>query len=357
MGKTYAMIEAAHQRLSEGIDVAAGYVETHGRAETDLLLQDLEVIPRRQLEYRGTVQTEMDLDAVLARKPQLVLVDELAHTNVPGSRHTKRYQDVDELLAAGIDVYTTVNIQHLESLNDVVAQITGVTVRETIPDRIMDTVDNIELVDLPPEELIRRLHEGKVYVPDRAARAVQQFFRPGNLTALREMALRHTAAQVDGDMRAYKKAHSIFHTWAATDRLLVCIIANPLSERLATGRRLRLNDVGGSCSTSRHGTRLSGGARPGGADVPGRGTGCQDGDCPGHLPIDLVRARHNVQDLWASHREARAGNLARIGGRPAHHTAARLFTSSARPATRLLRRLWDRTRLAAVPLRSAWWQW
>lgn len=239
VGKTYAMLEAAHQRLSEGIDVAAGYVETHGRVETELLLQDLEVIPRRQLEYRGTVQTEMDLDAVLARKPQLVLVDELAHTNVPGSRHTKRYQDVDELLAAGIDVYTTVNIQHLESLNDVVAQITGVTVRETIPDRIMDTVDSIELVDLPPEELIRRLHEGKVYVPDRAARAVQQFFRPGNLTALREMALRHTAAQVDGDMRAYKKAHSIFHTWAATDRLLVCISANPLSERLVrTGRRL-----------------------------------------------------------------------------------------------------------------------
>lgn len=239
VGKTYAMLEAAHQRLSEGVDVAAGYVETHGRAETELLLQDLEVIPRRQLEYRGTVQTEMDLDAVLARKPQLVLVDELAHTNVPGSRHTKRYQDVDELLAAGIDVYTTVNIQHLESLNDVVAQITGVTVRETIPDRTMDTVDSIELVDLPPEELIRRLHEGKVYVPDRAARAVQQFFRPGNLTALREMALRHTAAQVDGDMRAYKKAHSIFHTWAATDRLLVCISANPLSERLVrTGRRL-----------------------------------------------------------------------------------------------------------------------
>ena len=239
VGKTYAMLEAAHQRLSEGVDVAAGYVETHGRAETELLLQDLEVIPRRQLEYRGTVQTEMDLDAVLARKPQLVLVDELAHTNVPGSRNTKRYQAVDELLAAGIDVYTTVNIQHLESLNDVVAQITGVTVRETIPDRIMDTVDSIELVDLPPEELIRRLHEGKVYVPDRAARAVQQFFRPGNLTALREMALRHTAAQVDGDMRAYKKAHSIFHTWAATDRLLVCISANPLSERLVrTGRRL-----------------------------------------------------------------------------------------------------------------------
>lgn len=239
VGKTYAMLEAAHQRRDEGIDVVVGYVETHGRVETETLLRDLEVIPRQQLEYRGTTQVEMDLDTVLARQPQLVLVDELAHTNMPGSRHTKRFQDVEELLSAGIHVYTTVNIQHLESLNDVVAQITGVTVRETVPDRIMDLVDSIELVDLPPEELIRRLHEGKVYVPDQAARAIQKFFRPGNLTALREMALRHTAAQVDDDMRAYKKAHSIFHTWAATDRLLVCISANPLSERLVrTGRRL-----------------------------------------------------------------------------------------------------------------------
>ncbi len=239
VGKTYAMLEAAHQRREEGIDVAVGYIETHGRVETELLLQNLDVIPRRQLEYRGTIQPEMDLDAVLARRPQLVLVDELPHTNAPGSRHTKRYQDVEELLSAAIDVYTTVNIQHLESLNDVVAQITGVTVRETIPDRIMDMVDSIELIDLPPEELIRRLNEGKVYVPDQAANAVHKFFRPGNLTALREMALRHTAAQVDDDMRAYKKAHSIFHTWAATDRLLVCISANPLSERLVrTGRRL-----------------------------------------------------------------------------------------------------------------------
>lgn len=239
VGKTYAMLEAAHQRRDEGIDVVVGYVETHGRVETETLLHDLEVIPRQQLEYRGTTQVEMDLDTVLARQPQLVLVDELAHTNVPGSRHTKRHQDIEELLSAGIDVYTTVNIQHLESLNDVVAQITGVTVRETVPDRIMDLVDSIELIDLPPEELIRRLHEGKVYVPDQAARAIQKFFRPGNLTALREMALRHTAAQVDGQMRAYKKTHSIFHTWAATDRLLVCISANPLSERLVrTGRRL-----------------------------------------------------------------------------------------------------------------------
>jgi two-component system sensor histidine kinase KdpD len=239
VGKTYAMLEAAHQRQREGIDVVVGYAETHGRVETEAMLQDLEVIARRRLEYRGTVQTEMDLDAVLERKPQLVLVDELAHTNVPGSRHRKRYQDVEELLSAGIDVYTTVNIQHLESLNDVVAQITGVTVRETVPDGIMDLVDSIELVDLPPEELIRRLHEGKVYLPDQAARAIERFFRPGNLTALREMALRHTAAQVDDQMRAYKRAHSIFRTWAATDRLLVCISANPISERLVrAGRRL-----------------------------------------------------------------------------------------------------------------------
>jgi two-component system sensor histidine kinase KdpD len=239
VGKTYAMLEAAHQRRQEGIDVVVGYADTHGRVETEMLLRDLEVIPRQRLEYRGTILTEMDLDAVLARHPQLVLVDELAHTNALGSRHAKRYQDVEELLAAGIDVYTTVNIQHLESLNDVVAQITGVTVRETVPDRIMDVADSLELVDLPPEELIRRLREGKVYVPDQAARAIQKFFRPGNLTALREMALRHTAAQVDDDMRAYKKAHAIFDTWAATDRLLVCVSANPLSERLVrTGRRL-----------------------------------------------------------------------------------------------------------------------
>ncbi|MBI5960854.1 MAG: sensor histidine kinase KdpD, partial [Chloroflexi bacterium] len=239
VGKTYAMLEAAHQRRAEGIDTVVGYAETHGRVETEVLLHNLEVIPRRQLEYRGLFQAEMDLDAVLARRPQLVLVDELAHTNTPGVRHVKRFQDVEELLSTGIDVYTTVNIQHLESLNDVVAQITGVTVRETVPDRIMDMVDSIELIDLPPDELIRRLREGKVYVPGQAAHAIEKFFRPGNLTALREMALRHTAAQVDDQMRAYKKAHSIFHTWAATDRLLVCISANPLSERLVrTGRRL-----------------------------------------------------------------------------------------------------------------------
>ena len=201
VGKTYAMLEAAHQRLAQGVDVAIGYLETHGRRETEDLARDLETVPRRQVEYRGTVLPEMDLDAVLARRPQLVLVDELAHTNAPGLRHCKRYLDVEELLAAGIDVYTTLNIQHVESLNDVVAQITGVIVREKIPDGVLDEADEIELVDLPPPELVQRLDEGKVYVPAQAAAAMAKFFRLGNLTALREVAMRRAAERVDDQMR------------------------------------------------------------------------------------------------------------------------------------------------------------
>lgn len=233
------MLEAAQQRREQGIDVVVGWADTHGRAENEMLLRDLEVIPPQPRKHGDTFQTEMDLDAVLARKPQLALVDELAHTNMPGSRHARRYQDIEELLAAGIDVYTTVDVQHLESLNDIVAQITGVTVQETIPDRVVDAADSIELVDLPPEELVQRLSEGKVHVPDQAASSVEKFFRPGNLTALREIALRLAAARVDDQMRAYKASHSISYTWPATDRLLVCIGANPLGERLIrTGRRL-----------------------------------------------------------------------------------------------------------------------
>ncbi|HEX3051835.1 MAG TPA: sensor histidine kinase KdpD [Aggregatilineaceae bacterium] len=227
VGKTYAMLEAAHQRRQEKVDVLVGYVETHGYRATEDLLHELEVVPR--------LHTEMDTDVILARKPQLVLVDDLAHANAPGARHAKRYQDIEELLSAGINVYTTANIQNLESLNDVVAQITGTIVHETVPDRILDMVDEIELVDLPPEELIQRFREGKVYSTEDA----EKFYRAGNLIALREMALRHTAARVDEQMRAYKKAHAIFYTWAATDRLLVAISPNPLSERLVrTGRRL-----------------------------------------------------------------------------------------------------------------------
>jgi two-component system sensor histidine kinase KdpD len=239
VGKTYAMLEAAHQRQEEGIDLAVAYVETHGRAETEVMLQDLEIIPRRQVEYRGIVLPEMDVDAVLACHPQLALVDELAHTNAPGSRHLKRYQDVEELLGAGIDVYTTLNIQHLESLNDVVAQITGVTVRETIPDRVIDEATEIELVDLPPDELLQRLEEGKVYVPDQAVRAIQKFFRVGNLTALRELTMRRAAERVDDQMRAYMQTRAIPGPWPARERLLVCISPSPLAERLVrTTRRL-----------------------------------------------------------------------------------------------------------------------
>ncbi|MBK9051523.1 MAG: sensor histidine kinase KdpD [Chloroflexi bacterium] len=241
VGKTYAMLEAAHQRKAEGVDVVIGYVETHRRAETESLVGGLELIPRQQIPYRGTTLPEMDLDAVLARRPQLVLVDELAHTNAPGSRHPKRYQDVEELLAAGIDVYTTLNVQHLESLNDVVAQITEVVIRETLPDRVIDAATEIELIDLPPDELLQRLREGKVYVPEQAARAIQKFFRKGNLTALREIAMRRAAERVDEQMRAYMQTRAIPGPWPASERLLVCIGPNPLGERLVRSAR-RLAD-------------------------------------------------------------------------------------------------------------------
>ena len=197
VGKTYAMLEAAHQRQEEGIDVVVAYVETHGRVETEAQLKGLEVIPRRQVDYHGTILSEMDLDAISARHPQLALVDELAHTNAPGLLHPKRYQDVEELLAAGINIYTTMNIQHLESLNDVVFQITGVHVHETVPDSLVDEAYEIELVDLPTDELLQRLRSGKVYVPDQAARALEKFFRKGNLTALRELSMRQAADRVD----------------------------------------------------------------------------------------------------------------------------------------------------------------
>lgn len=239
VGKTYAMLEAAHQRKAAGVDVVIGYIETHGRVETEALVAGLEVVPRLQVTYRGIQLTEMDVDGIVARRPQLALVDELAHTNAPGSRHPKRYQDIEELLAAGIDVYTTVNIQHLESLNDVIAQITGVIVRETIPDRILDEVHEIEVIDLPPLELLARLNEGKVYVPEQAAHAIQKFFRQGNLTALRELALRRAAERVEDQMRAYMQTRAIPGPWSAAERLLVCVSPSPLSERLVrAGRRL-----------------------------------------------------------------------------------------------------------------------
>ncbi|MCF4167721.1 sensor histidine kinase KdpD [Zavarzinia compransoris] len=232
VGKTYAMLEAGHARRRDGVDVVVGVVETHGRRETQAQLADLEVVPRRRVDYRGRVMEEMDLDAVLARRPQLVLVDELAHTNVHGSRHPKRYQDVRELIAAGIDVYTTVNIQHLESLNDVIAQITRIRVRETLPDNVLEAADQIELIDLTPEDLLKRLREGKVYLGDQASRAVRHFFSPGNLTALRELALRQAAARVDDQMVHYMRAHAISGPWPVGERLLVCVGPGPSSARL-----------------------------------------------------------------------------------------------------------------------------
>jgi two-component system sensor histidine kinase KdpD len=209
VGKTYTMLEAAHDRLEEGIRVAIGWVETHGRAETEKMVAGLPRIAQKVLEHRGKNLPEMDIDAILAQKPELVLVDELAHTNVAGSRHVRRFQDVEELLNAGIHVYTTLNIQHMESLNDVVAQITGIIVRETVPDSFVEQADSIQLIDIPPEDLIKRLKDGKVYISGQVQQALKNFFRPGNINALRELALRFTAGRVDQDMAEYMRLHNI----------------------------------------------------------------------------------------------------------------------------------------------------
>src|SRR4051794_1352321 len=227
VGKTYEMLASAQRKLREGVDVVVAVVETHGRRETEALLQGLEVVPRREVEYGEHRLTEMDLDAILKRRPALVLVDELAHTNAAGSRHPKRYLDIEELLAAGISVYTTLNIQHVESLNDVVARITRIRGRQTVPDSILDQADEIELVDLTPDDLIQRLREGKVHVPHRAERAVRNYFRPGNLTALRELALRRTAQRVDEQLLSHMRAHAIAGPWAAGERILVCASEAP----------------------------------------------------------------------------------------------------------------------------------
>jgi two-component system sensor histidine kinase KdpD len=237
VGKTYAMLEAARAQQAAGVDVAIGWVETHGRAETEALLLGLERLPPRAVEYRGTTLREFDLDAALARRPALLLVDELAHTNAPGSRHAKRWQDVTELLAAGIDVYTTLNVQHLESLNDVVARVTEVPTRETVPDSILEEAAEVELVDLPPDDLIRRLREGKVYFPEQAGEAVRRFFRKGNLIALRELALRTTAARVDAQMEVYRRDHAVPGTWPVAERILVCVSPSPFAARVVRAAR------------------------------------------------------------------------------------------------------------------------
>ncbi len=241
VGKTYAMLSKARALKADGVDVVVGLIETHGRRETEVLTEGLEILARRKVEYRGRIIEEFDIDAALARKPKLIIVDELAHTNAPDSRHPKRWQDVEELLGAGVDVWTALNIQHLESLADVVSRITGVIVRETVPDRVLQDAADVVLVDITPDELLQRLREGKVYVPETARRATQNFFTQGNLTALRELALRRTADRVDDQMVDYLRQNAIEGPWATSERLLVCVggttsaeLAVRVASRLAT---------------------------------------------------------------------------------------------------------------------------
>jgi two-component system, OmpR family, sensor histidine kinase KdpD len=238
VGKTYAMLEAARAEMEqEKRDVVVGIAETHGRYETGAQLLGLELLPRRKVLYHGVQIEEFDLDSALKRRPQLVLVDELAHTNAEGSRHPKRWQDVDELLDAGIDVFSTMNVQHVESLNDIVAKITGVRVRETVPDSVLEQAHELKLVDLPPDELLERLRDGKVYLGAQAQRAIENFFKKGNLIALRELALRHTAERVDAQMRDYREAQGVESTWAIHDQLLVAVSPSPHSARLVRAAR------------------------------------------------------------------------------------------------------------------------
>jgi two-component system sensor histidine kinase KdpD len=294
VGKTYEMLLSARAQKAAGVDVVAGVIETHGRAETQALLAGLEIIPKRKIEYRGRILEEMDLAALVTRKPQLALVDELAHTNVFGSQHPKRYQDVEDLLAAGIDVYTTLNIQHTESLNDVVAQITKIRVRETVPDSVLQAADEIEVIDLTPAELMQRLRDGKVYIPAQAERALRNYFTPGNLTALRELALRRAAQQVDDQLLSHMRANAIQGPWPAGERVLVCIsedlrsaglvrYAKRMADRLRapwtvlyleTPRVLDLSTVEKDriADTLRLGERLGGTA----ATLPGTGTIASD---------------------------------------------------------------------------------
>src|SRR5438876_4565526 len=226
-GKTYTMLNEGHRREGRGTDVVVGYVETHGRPLTQAQLGDLEVIPRKKVTYRGVTLEEMDTEAIIARHPQVALIDELAHTNVPGSKHTKRYQDVEEILGAGINVVTTLNIQHLESLNDLVANITGVRVRETLPDWILDQADEVELIDISPHALRQRMKHGNIYPLDRIDTALNNFFREGNLTALRELALRRTAEKTEDQLEQYMTEHHISQPWAASERVLVGFDARP----------------------------------------------------------------------------------------------------------------------------------
>ncbi len=242
VGKTYAMLEAAHAIKKDGKDVVVGYVETHKRKETERLTQGLEIIQRKKIEYRGTEFEEMDIDAILQRKPDVVLVDELAHTNISGSRHLKRYQDVIEILENGIDVYTTINVQHIESRTITVNEITGIAIHEKVPDSVFDLATDIELVDISPDDLLKRLAEGKVYIPEKTVHATQNFFRKGNLHALRELSLRITAEKVDSELINYKRDKNIGEVWKTTEKLLVAVGPGPYSAKLVQWtRRMAFN--------------------------------------------------------------------------------------------------------------------
>ena len=232
VGKTYAMLQEAHRRRDRGTDVVIGLVETYGRPETAKAIGDLEIVPHCKISYRGVTLEEMDTAAILERHPQVALVDELAHTNAPGSPHEKRWQDVEELLAAGVTVLSTVNVQHLESLKDLVEQITGIVVRETIPDRVINEADEVELIDMTPNALRQRIQHGNVYPPERSGQALDGFFREGNLTALRELALRRTAQGVDQQLERYMRGHTIAGPWPASERVMVCLDDRPVSQRL-----------------------------------------------------------------------------------------------------------------------------
>src|SRR6201981_942735 len=246
VGKTYAMLNEGHRRAERGTDVVVGFAEPHARPHTIALLDGLEAVPRRTLEYRGATFEEMDLDAVLARRPEIALVDELAHTNVPGSRNEKRWQDVEELLDAGIDVISAVNIQHLESLNDVVEKITGVPQRETVPDAIVRAADQVELVDMTPEALRRRMAHGNIYPAEKVDAALGNYFRVGNLTALRELALLWTAGKVDEQLERYRADHGIAGTWEARERVVVALSGGPEGKTLIRrAARIAARSAGG----------------------------------------------------------------------------------------------------------------
>ncbi len=232
VGKTYSMLNEANRRKQRGQEVVIGYVETHGRAETEQQIGALDVIPRQKIEYNGIILEELDMEAVIARKPEIAIIDELAHTNVPGSKHKKRYEDVEAILDAGVNVLSTLNIQHLESLNDIIQRITGITVRETIPDRIVDAADEVVVVDITPDALQNRLKRGDVYQVDKVTQALKNFFRKGNLNALRELALRHTAEEVDEDLAEYMEEHGIQDTWHTVERVMVAITPGPSAKKL-----------------------------------------------------------------------------------------------------------------------------